>query len=97
VALDFDHAASSFVISIPEAREIMHDMAEAVALSKGDEAVSCMAEEVRELDTLIVGGQRMIVTSTLSQSDGWVLQFEGDYTEIVLPPDTQLTVWRTIE
>lgn len=87
-------------LNMIEVRELRDDMEEAYMLSRGTEKLELMASEVLQYDKIYVGNNVLMVSDVLARGgpkgEEAVLQFGDSYTELILPHDQQLTVWRAI-
>lgn len=91
--------AGSFSMQLPmtSVREFRDDMEEAYMLSRGNHKLEVMASHVLQYDKVYVAGNVLMVSDVLSDSQGTVLQFGDHQTEMLVPSDQQITVWRPVE
>lgn len=82
-------------------RELRDDMEEAIMLGRGCEKVECFAHEVQQYDKVYIAGHVRMVSDVLASEGSagpeTVLQFGSHFTEVAVPSDDVLTVWRPVE
>ena len=84
-------------LNLIEVRELAADMQEAAMLSRRVERLDIMADDVEQHDKIYVAGNVLSVSDVQAGRDGTVLQFGDAETELVIPDDQQITVYRSIE
>lgn len=96
VTLTF-YGDSEYKLNMISVRELRDDMTDASELSRGRERLDIMVSEVEPFDRIYVAGDVLAVSDVLASKDGTVVQFGENYTEITMPSDKQITVYRSIE
>lgn len=89
--------AFSGTLPMSSVMELRDDMEEALQLARRMEKVDCMASEVLQYDKVYIAGNVLMVSDVLSSREGTTLQFGEGYTEVTMPSDQQITVYRGIE
>jgi hypothetical protein len=96
----------SYDLAMTTVRELQADMEEANFLARGYEKVDCMVSEIYDSDRIVLGGDTYKITDILTRAgeftEEWILQFELNaysmvQSEIILPGDLQITVWRAVQ